>query len=359
MCNLYKNLHILHKIMHYLLFLLNLSVAFCAINYTPIFEKWANDFSIKFEDEYHRGNVFSSWVSNHVYILKMNAENRTYSLGHNQFSGMNRDEFSAYLGFSSLAEMTSLGTPVENELGLRVRISGKTSVSVESLPASIDWVEKGAVSPVKDQGQCGSCWSFSTTGAIEGAFAIKYGKMVEFSEQQLVDCDNLSNGGRDHGCNGGLMDNAFTWVGKNGGLCGETEYPYVSGTTQTAGVCQKTCKLVAGSVVAKHVDVVAKSDAALMSALAQQPVSIAIEADQRDFQLYKSGVFTGTCGTNLDHGVLVVGYGTDAGLDYYKVKNSWSTSWGENGYIRFGRGEQYNSGSGQCGILLQASFPVL
>jgi C1A family cysteine protease len=155
------------------------------------------------------------------------------------------------------------------------------------------------------------------------------------------------------------MDNAFNWIAKNNGLCTESAYPYVSGTTKTAGDCKSSCQNVAGSTIVKHVDVATKSDSALMTAIAQQPVSIAIEADQQDFQLYKSGVFTGTCGTNLDHGVLVVGYGSDAGLDYYKVKNSWSSSWGEGGYIRFGRGTQYNAGSGQCGILLQASYPVL
>jgi cathepsin L len=194
---------------------------------------------------------------------------------------------------------------------------------------------------------------------LEGAYFIKYGSLPSFSEQQLVDCDNLSNGGRDHGCNGGLMDNAFNWIGKNGGLCSEAAYPYVSGTTKTAGTCQTTCKLVSGSKIVSHTDVPTKSDDAMMTAIAKQPVSIAIEADQREFQLYKSGVFTGACGTNLDHGVLVVGYGTMDGLDYYRVKNSWSTSWGANGYIYLGRGAQYNQGSGQCGILLQGSYPSL
>jgi len=161
------------------------------------------------------------------------------------------------------------------------------------------------------------------------------------------------------GCNGGLMDSAFSWINKNGGLCSESEYPYTSGVTKTAGSCGTSCDLVDGSQIMNFVDVEPSSDDAMMTALAKQPVSIAIEADQTDFQLYKSGVFTGSCGTNLDHGVLAVGYGTLDGLDYYMVKNSWGTGWGSSGYIFLGRGDQYNKGNGQCGLLMQASYPVL
>ena len=233
------------------------------------------------------------------------------------------------------------------------------ALPIYPLPESVNWVSKGAVTPVKDQGQCGSCWSFSTTGALEGAYYITYGTLPSFSEQQLVDCDNFRNGGKDLGCNGGLMDNAFTWIADNDGLCSETDYPYVSGETKKSGTCQKTCTPVANSKISEFVDIVKSSDNEMMQALSKQPVSIAIEADQREFQLYKSGVFTGTCGTQLDHGVLLVGYGAENSADYYLVKNSWSTTWGDNGYIKLGRGKQYNNGDGQCGLLLQGSFPLL
>jgi len=226
-----------------------------------------------------------------------------------------------------------------------------------SIPVSVDWRNKNAVTPVKDQGQCGSCWSFSTTGALEGIYSIQTGKLVSFSEQQLVDCDNLKHGGKDHGCNGGLMDNAFSWIQKNGGLCSEETYPYISQSGDTQA-CETTCSVVPKSQIQSWVDV-QPTDQALMTAIAQQPVSIAIEADQRDFQLYESGVFTGKCGTTLDHGVLVVGYGTENNNDFYLVKNSWGTTWGDQGYIKLGRGPQYNDGQGQCGILLEASYPVL
>ena len=161
------------------------------------------------------------------------------------------------------------------------------------------------------------------------------------------------------GCNGGLIDNAFSWIEKNGGLCTEEDYAYTSGTTKTAGTCDTSCTVVSGSEIISYTDVKANSDNDMMSALAQQPVSIAIQADQKDFQLYNSGVFTGSCGTKLDHGVLVVGYGSLDGEDYYRVKNSWGTTWGDNGYIYLGRGDKFNNGSGQCGMLMQASYPTV
>ena len=232
---------------------------------------------------------------------------------------------------------------------------------VKDLPASVDWTAQGAVTPVKDQGQCGSCWSFSTTGALEGAYYIKNGALNSYSEQHLVSCDTS-----DFGCNGGWMDNAFQWVKKNGGICYEEDYPYESGTTGQTGVCEDSkCTKDSGVAPSGFVDVEKYSDEALMSAIAQQPVSVAIQADQSNFQLYQSGVLTSSCGTTLDHGVLAVGYGTSAdGTDYYKVKNSWGASWGEDGYILLGRGE-YNvnvmgQNQGQCGILTgPPSYPTL
>ena len=195
-------------------------------------------------------------------------------------------------------------------------------------------------------------------GGGAGIFYIENGQLISFSEQELVDCDKLGNGGRDHGCNGGLMDNAFNWIIKQDGLCSEEEYPYFSGTTKDRGDCKSDqCTNVKNSDIKGFYDVKPSSDDDMMAALSKQPVSIAIQADQREFQLYKSGVFTSKCGTELDHGVLVVGYGSEDGLDYYLVKNSWSDTWGDGGYIKLGRGKQYNDGDGQCGMLLQASYP--
>ncbi len=322
-----------------------------------LFRQWMNDHNISYETVVEEGDAFDTWLDNHFYIMQVNALNLTYSLGHNRFSAMDPSQFRDWVRLHGGGGYRGLVVPSDPfYLRRRDHILGEAD-----LPASIDWVQLGAVTPVKDQGQCGSCWSFSTTGALEGIYAIKTGDLVSLSEQELVDCDNYAYGGKDHGCNGGLMDNAFTWVQKNGGLCTEIDYPYISGVTKTSGSCQRDrCEPVEGTAPIKYVDVTANSDAAMMTALSMQPVSVAIEADQRDFQLYKSGVFTGTCGTNLDHGVLAVGYGTtEDGLDFYKVKNSWSTTWGDEGYIYLGRGAKFNGGAGQCGILMEASYPVL
>jgi C1A family cysteine protease len=218
------------------------------------------------------------------------------------------------------------------------------------LPASVDWVAKGAVTPVKNQEQCGSCWAFSATGALEGAHFVKSGgSLVSLSEQMLVDCDTT-----DSGCGGGSMDSAFDWAAQAGGLCAESAYAY----TGQAGSCAAAkCARVPGSAPASHVDV-EPTDAALMAAVAAQPVAVAIEADQSGFQFYSSGVFSGACGTQLDHGVLLVGYGTSAaGVAYYKVKNSWGAAWGQQGYVLLQRGGGHEGG--MCGILTSASYPVL
>jgi len=324
-------------------------VAISNSSFLEQFENWVHELKIKFEDYKSYDSVFKKWVANHKFIHEINAKNLTYKLGHNQFSGMDSSEFSKYLGISRIlyqdnSQMFHVNKPID---------------IVDKLPESVDWLKLGGVTPVKDQGQCGSCWSFSTTGALEGAYYVKTGSLESFSEQQLVDCDNYLNGGKDLGCKGGLMDNAFAWISQNNGLCTEKDYPYVSGTTKKSGSCQKTCSNNKNSDIVSYVDVIPRSDNEMMKALSMQPVSIAIQADEREFQLYKSGVFTGKCGNQLDHGVLAVGYGVLDSLDYYLVKNSWSTSWGNGGYIKLGRGPQYNGGDGQCGMLLQASYPLL
>jgi len=205
---------------------------------------------------------------------------------------------------------------------------------------------------VKNQGSCGSCWAFSSTGAIEGAYAIKNKQLKSFSEQQLVDCAGLRAGYGNMGCNGGLMDNAFTY-GEDYQLELESEYPY----NAVGGTCSVSAKKGDGHSVISFVDVTPNSEASLLTAVAQQPVSIAIQANQLAFQLYSSGILTGNCGTSLDHGVLLVGYGSENGQNYWKVKNSWGPTWGEAGYIRILRADP--TGPGLCGVQMEPSYPVV
>jgi C1A family cysteine protease len=377
MINLF--LYVYTMMYNFVVALLMIGVASSANLRVDRFEQWLDEFRIMIHSNEHRQHLYRNWMENDKYIEESNSRNLTYTLGHNHLSGMDSDEFSQYMGFESnnkelsfhidtnkimtrITEIKCLGECVhdydQTDKLSTVRcvkdcLTQNDELQVTSVPASINWVDLGAVTPVKNQGQCGSCWSFSTTGAMEGAYFVANNKLVSFSEQELVDCDNV-----DKGCNGGLMDNAFKWVEKNGGLCSESDYKYESGTTMKAGACDKSCTNIPNSEIKSYTDVKQRSDNAMMEAVAQQPVAIAIQANQKDFQLYKSGVFTGSCGTRLDHGVLTVGYGTSKdGIDYYKVKNSWGTSWGDNGYILLGRGDEYNRGQGQCGMLMSASYP--
>ena len=217
----------------------------------------------------------------------------------------------------------------------------------EALQDEVNWVTAGAVTPVKDQGQCGSCWSFSTTGALEGLDFVKKGVLPNLSEQQLVDCSLLN-----FGCNGGSMALAFKYS-ETHPLESESDYPYIA--ARSAGGC-KYNKSLGKFAPTSYSAVTQQSTTALKAAIAQQPVSVAIEADKLVFQMYKGGVLTGTaCGTQLDHGVLAVGYGTLNGVDYYLVKNSWSANWGDQGYVRLG----VEAGAGVCGIQMQPLVPTL
>jgi C1A family cysteine protease len=332
-----------------ILYLFQLSAALAAnvhdrAYYESKFFGWMAEHKIQATSGEHFVRMIQNFANNDDLIEQHNAKKATYTLGHNQFSHMDSAEWSAYV--------KGTGKPTK----VNAEFTHHAPTEYVAASEGVDWVAKGAVNAVKDQGQCGSCWAFSTVGALEGAYKIKGNALDVFSEQWLVSCDNRKNGGSDLGCNGGLMDSAFEFLSKNGGLPASETVPYTSGTTKQNGDCNMNVAKVAGTTPKSWTDVTPNSDAAMMSALDKQPVAVAIEADEKAFQLYKSGVFTAACGDNLDHGVVAVGYGTDkaSGLDFYNVRNSWGSSWGEGGYIRFQRGVSQKSG--QCGILSQPSY---
>jgi len=207
---------------------------------------------------------------------------------------------------------------------------------------TVDWRSKGAVTGIKDQGQCGSCWSFATTGGIEGAHFLAKGNLVSLSEQNLMDCSTAEGNA---GCDGGNNEQAFSYVIKNKGIDTEASYPY----TAKDGSCHFSTGNV-GATISTYTRVQSGSEAALANAVNGRPISVGIDASHNSFQLYKSGVYyEAACSTTaLDHAVLVVGYGDN----YFLVKNSWGTSWGEAGYIQMSRGRNNN-----CGIASDPSYP--
>jgi len=300
------------------------------------FSNFQERFSRRYENIQELEARFQIFRSNLRSIILHNLDySQNFTMGINQFTDLTPQEFKdQYVG------------------GLKVEVGSygcKTySSSASGAPASIDWRNKGAVTTVKDQGQCGSCWTFSSTGAVEGAWAIAKGQLVDLAEQQLVDCaTGISYGS--HGCSGGQMEGAFKYVIEHG-QCSLASYPY----TAKDGTC-KTCSAIAH--ISSCSDVKPNDQISLKGAVAQQPVAIAIEADTRYFQSYSSGVLTSSsCGTSLDHGVLIVGYGAENGIDYWLVKNSWGTTWGDKGYVKIARTDSTND-AGICGIAMDPSFP--
>jgi len=299
------------------------------------FEKYMNKFGKVYNGDDELATRKAIYEENMKFIEVENAKGNSWTLGETPFTDLTNEEFkklyvSGYKPANQmLGDLPYLGEHQE------VKSTG-----------SVDWTTKGAVTPVKNQGQCGSCWSFSTTGGLEGAWQINTGNLVSMSEQQFVDCDKSSMG-----CNGGSMATAFSWAEKQN-VATESSYPYKA----VDGSCKSsfTTAIPQGGVTGyKSVGSLffKATVASLESAIDLGPVSVAIEADQSSFQHYTGGVLSSGCGTSLDHGVLAVGYNSAEG--YWLVKNSWGSSWGDNGYIKLAQAGNV------CGILNQPVYPTV
>ncbi|KAL4319500.1 hypothetical protein GQ457_18G022270 [Hibiscus cannabinus] len=307
-------------------------------NLWDLYERWRSHHTISrdMKEKQKRYNVFKE---NLKHIHSLNQMNKPYKLKLNKFADMTNYEFMSTRS-SKISHYRMLHGPS--------RMTDFRHSEVDSLPSSIDWRKKGAVTGIKDQGKCGSCWAFSTVVAVEGVNKIKTGELVNLSEQELVDCDK-----ENQGCNGGLMEQAFEFIKKSDGLTTEKIYPYEAKDES----CDSSKLNGPVVIIDGYEKVPEKDEKALLKAVANQPVSIAIDAGGKDFQFYSEGVFTGDCGTELNHGVAAVGYGvTDDGTKYWIVKNSWGEEWGEKGYIRMQR--DIDAREGLCGLTLEASYPV-
>lgn len=296
------------------------------------FNTWSSTQNKAYSSPNERLFRMAVFYANVLKIASLNMQN-DFTAKLNQFADMTPAEFKVkYTGYKFDMKQKD----VEESL----------SQSVNANPAAIDWRTKGVLNPVKDQGQCGSCWAFSTIGSLEPAWKLAGNQLGSFSEQQLVDCSTKFG---NMGCNGGLMDYGFEYLEKFGWQT-EADYPYKA-------VDQK-CAYDATKVVAKLVsykDVAANDCGALETAVAQQPISIAVDAES--WQFYDSGIIKKNCGTSLDHGVVAVGYGTENGQDFWIIRNSWSATWGEDGYVRVAK--TTGKGKGTCGECEAASFPIV
>lgn len=300
--------------------------------------------------ELYREQIYKQ---NIAFITTENKKKHSYTLGINEFADINHDEF--FLDYSSeqISTTTTTTKPKIENTNKRFLKSQIDNPRWNDFPHTIDWVSQGRVTSVKNQGNCGSCWSLSTIGAIEGIHAITTGNLISLSSQQLIDC---STDYGNIGCNGGIPIWSYEYIIDNGGICSEQNYTY-TGTDKECHKCDPIVKIQG------YRNITTNSASALLNALTKQPISVIIEADKQIFQFYKSGVITTCCGDTLDHAVLAVGYGVNSvGQRYFKLKNSWGITWGDKGYVYFGADKisnMENGGSGVCGIFSMPTFPIM
>lgn len=300
-----------------------------------IYNQWKNTYrahigALSSDVEDYRFKVFSD---NYAKIIKHNSLNKSYKLGLNAFAHLTQEEFAA----------TRLGLKLPKN---RQRNFAAFNLPTDNLKTKVDWRSK--MNGIKDQGQCASCWAFSVTGAVEGLHSIFNDNLMNLSEQELVDCSQRYG---NEGCNGGIPDYTFPYVRDQKGIALQNDYRYMA----TDGFCRAS-GLSRNGPISGFVDIPVNKSAPLKAAIAQQPVSVGIESHSYTFQLYSSGIINDdSCGIDLDHAVVAVGYDETSNPPYYLVRNSWGTSWGEKGFVRIG----IRDGEGICGIQMWTSYPTL
>lgn len=305
------------------------------------FENFIEKYNKKYDQEEKEFRL-EIFTENYKYIQKTNKKETEFQLTINEFADLTDEEFRRKY---TPHEIPADETPFSGSS--KPRVEQKLH---DNIPEEVDWVALGAVTDVKNQGHCGSCWTFSTTGSVEGHYQIITGDLKAFAEQQFVDCAGPKYG--NYGCNGGLTIRAFNYLFDHG-LCTEEQYPY----TAEEGECQyeQSCTgedvaIPPGALLSYTM--VGHTERHLLHGIALGPLSVSVEADSKVFRFYKNGVMSSDeCGRRLNHAVLAVGYGNLDGVPYWKVKNSWSAKWGDEGYILLKRGDN------ECGIRTRTEYP--